>query len=458
MSTEFEKNKIRLNSTISGKPYVYLISLVAALGGFLFGYDMVVISGAMDYIKPYFNLTPSAQGFAVASCVAGAVVGALFAGKLADQYGRKNILIISAVLFIISAIGSGFAESLSVFNMYRILGGIGVGAASVLSPIYIAETAPTEMRGKLVSLNQLTITLGILAAYMVNFFLKGVGVEPWRWMFAAEAVPALLFFIFLFMIPESPRWLIKKNREKQALAIVTRISGPAKAAIEVAEVKASLVSETIGGFRELMKPGIKRIVLIGAFLGIFSQITGMNVILAYTTELLQTEGATTADKLRDSVWIGVVNMAFTFVAILSIDKFGRRKLLLTGLIGMTASMGAVAVALAVGFTSSLFLLICLLSFIAFFSACMGPCTWVILSEIFPNRLRGVAMSVATFCLWASNFILLFTFPILWNNLGKEQTFGIYAVICIIALLYALKYIPETKNKSLEQIEKEFLSK
>ncbi len=456
------------------KLYLLMISLVSAMGGLLFGYDWVVIGGAKPFYETFFQIEsiPSLQGWAMSSALIGCLVGALIAGGFSDKYGRKRMLIIASLLFVLSAIGTGATNSFSLFIWYRILGGVAIGITSNLSPMYIAEIAPANLRGRLVSLNQLMIVAGILAAQIVNWLIAEPvadeataeiirtswnGETGWRWMFWAENIPAGLFFLFLFFIPESPRWLAVKERRSEAVAVLTKIVGSERANVEYDSFRAS-ISESKSSKKSklnILHPSMRRVLVIGVVLAVFQQWCGINVIFNYAQEIFTSAGYGVSDILMNIVITGITNVIFTFVAIFLIDKIGRRSLLLIGSGALTVIyilMGAVYYFEITG----VLLLIIVIAAIACYAMSLAPVMWVVISEIFPNAVRGVAMSIATFALWSACFILTYTFPILNKTLGASGTFWIYGVICLSGFLFIKRYVPETKNKSLEDIEKELV--
>jgi len=451
--------------------FLISISMVTAMGGLLFGYDWVVIGGAKPFYEKFFDITnsPSLQGWAMSCALVGCLLGAFFSGLLSDKYGRKKLLIIAASLFVLSAIGTGATNSFTVFILYRIVGGIGIGLASNLSPMYIAEISPSSVRGKFVSLNQLTIVIGILAAQLVNWQLaepvpvNATDIEilnswngqiGWRWMFWIEIIPAGLFFILMFFVPESPRWLAKNENGKKALSILTRIGGQDYAQEEIDKIQENTLdnSEKVN-LKQLFKPGLKKVLLIGIVIAVFQQWCGINVIFNYAEEIFSSAGYGVSDILFNIVITGSVNLIFTFVAIFTVDRWGRRALMLMGaggLAGIYALMGTAYFFEINGWP----LLILVISAIACYAMSIAPVTWVVLSEIFPNRIRGAAMAVATFALWLASFVLTYTFPLLNHFFGASGTFWLYGLISILGFLFIYKKLPETKGKSLETIEKE----
>lgn len=452
--------------------YVIFLAFVSAMGGLLFGYDWVVIGGAKPFYEVYFGITsiPALQGWAMSSALVGCVLGAILAGGLADKYGRKWLLIFSAVLFTISAYGTGATDNFNLFIVYRILGGIGIGLASTLSPLYIAEVSPAEYRGRLVSINQLTIVIGILAAQILNLWIAEPvaatasnqeilqswnGQQGWRWMFWAELGPAVAFFLLMFLVPESPRFLAKLNKDQEAFKVLDRIGGVDYARRELDSIKTTLDSHLNKkvAFSELFNANISPILLIGIVLAIFQQWCGINIIFNYAQEVFQAAGYNVNDMFLNIVITGGVNLVFTFVAMRTVDKWGRRSLMLLGSGGLAVVyilMGSMYYFEVTGWP----VLLMVVAAIAIYAMSLAPITWVILSEIFPNRIRGLAMSLATLSLWIASFILTFTFPILNNALGAYGTFWVYSGICLAGFLFIRAKLPETKNKSLEEIEKE----
>ena len=455
--------------------FIWLVCLVAAMGGLLFGYDWVVIGGAKPFYEPYFGIsdeTPLLRGWAQSSALVGCLVGAVLSGIVSDRSGRKRLLIFSGLLFTISAVGTAFAGSFLLFSIFRIIGGIGIGLASSLSPMYIAEISPAHARGKLVAINQLTIVIGILAAQIINWLIaqpvpEGAGAgyildswngqDGWRWMFGAETVPAFLFFLLMFFVPESPRWLIKYGRDEQARSILSRVGGAEYADFELGDIRNTLVSEEIArvNFRDLTKPKLRKVVMLGVFLAVLQQWCGINVIFNYAHEVFAAAGYGVSDIMFAIVITGVVNLVFTFVAIYTVDRLGRRILMLIG----TAGLAGIYVILGAGYflkSTGIHMLILVISAIGCYAMSLAPITWVVISEIFPNRIRGAAMSVAVFSLWAACTVLTLTFPYLKGSLGAHGAFWLYGVICVIGFVVIRMKLPETKGKSLEDIERELV--
>jgi MFS transporter, SP family, arabinose:H+ symporter len=456
--------------------YLLRISLVSALGGLLFGYDYVVIGGAKPFYEPFFGITENAfwQGWAMSCALVGCLAGSVISGWLSDRFGRKKLLILSASLFVAASLGTGSAGSFVTFVIFRILGGIGIGLASNLSPMYIAEVTPGNVRGRFVSLNQLTIVIGILAAQFINWRIAQPvsagastsdilnswnGQMGWRWMFYACTVPAGLFFILMWFIPESPRWLAKDAvQQSKALRTLTRIGGEKFAVSELDSINETLKNKTEESVSTIIKdPGMRRILILGVVLAVFQQWCGINVIFNYAQEVFASAGYSVSDTLFNIVITGSVNLLFTFVGIFTVDKLGRKGLMLIGAGGL-ALMFAITGTMYFFHFQGLPLLIMVVSIIGCFAMSLGPVTWVVLSEIFPNKIRGFALSIATFALWAACFVLTYTFPLLNKLLNASGTFWLYGAICIAGFWFILKKLPETKGKSLEEIEHELVNK
>lgn len=453
------------------KLFVYTICLVSAMGGLLFGYDWVVIGGAKPFYEVFFGITDNTvqQGLAMSIALVGCLVGAMTSGKLADSMGRKPLLVVSAIVFLVSAYCTGAFDNYELFLAARLVGGIGIGIASGLSPMYIAEVAPPQIRGKLVSLNQLAIVLGILAAQIANYLIAepmpaGVTTATlhswncqwgWRWMFWAEAFPAAAFLLLAFFIPESPRWLVMKGRSAQALRILTRIGGEKYAEKVVETASESIVNTNEEGFKRLFSKPFHRVLLLGIVIAVFQQWCGTNVIFNYAQEIFQSAGYDLGEMLFNIVLTGITNVVFTFVAINTVEKLGRRKLMLTGAGGLALIYTILGFCYYFSVTG-FFMVILVVAAIACYAMTLGPVTWVLLSEIFPDRVRATAMAVCTFALWTASFLLTYTFPILNKGLGSYGTFWIYAGICIAGYIFFILRLPETKGKSLNELEKELI--
>jgi sugar porter (SP) family MFS transporter len=453
--------------------YIWRISAVAAMGGLLFGWDWVVIGGAKPFFQRYFELTSEAQiGWANSCALIGCLVGSMIAGGLSDRFGRKRLLILAALLFAVTSLGNALANSFSLFIAWRMFGGVAIGLASSLSPMYISEVAPARMRGQLVSINQLTIVIGILLAQVINWslvrhlpagatdeFIKSswFGQQGWRWMFGLTSAPALLFLLGMFFVPESPRWLAKYGQRERARGVLTRIGGAAYADAALAEIQATVASEEIQQvrFADLLEPRMRKVLGLGVVLAVFQQWCGINVIFNYAEEIFRAAGYDISSVLKNIAWTGSVNLMFTFVALGTVDRAGRRPLMLFGSAGLAVIYAAMGLCYARG-AQGLPVLVLVLAAIGCYAMSLAPVTWVVISEIFPNRIRGAAMSVAVSALWVACFILTYTFPILNRTLGSAGTFWLYAVICVAGFLFIFLKLPETKGKTLEQIEKEMV--
>lgn len=446
--------------------YVFLVCVVAALGGLLFGYDTGVINGAIGPLTAHFGLNDVQQGWAMGCALLGCALGAIGAGPFSDRFGRKKALVVSAVFFFVSAVGTAIPRTLTAFILYRILGGLGVGAASMISPMYIAEISPARMRGRMVSINQFAIVSGFLVVYFVNYFIALQGDAAWnerlgwRWMFGSESLPALGLLILSLVVPESPRWLTKQGRTAEALHILGRVDGAAYAQAELAEIKETLRHES-GSLRQLLQPGMRIILVIGIVLAVLQQVTGINVFLYFGTEIFKKMGSQTDAALLQTVVVGVVNLTFTVIAIWTVDKLGRKPLMLIGSAGMGLCLIAMGLA-AYRQATGLWMLLFILGYIACFAVSVGPVTWVILSEIFPTRIRGRAMAVATVCLWIANYLVSQTFPIMDQNPWLVATFHrgfpfwLYGAFCIVLFLFVRAFVPETRGRTLEQIERRWM--
>lgn len=451
--------------------YLISISLISAMGGLLFGYDWVVIGGAKPFYEPFFGISGHAflQGWAMSCALVGCLAGAVLSGNLSDRFGRKRLLILSAALFIAASMGTGAAHTFTGFVLFRILGGVGIGLASNLSPMYIAEVTPGDVRGRFVSINQLTIVTGILAAQIINWRIaKPVdpgatsldilnswnGQSGWRWMFYACTVPAMLFFMLMWLVPESPRWMAKDpDRQPKALKILSKIGGEAFARAEMDSIKDTMNNQVDSSRGSLLHMRIRKILIVGIVLAVFQQWCGINVIFNYAQEIFAGAGYSVSDTLFNIVITGSVNLIFTFIGMFTVDRLGRKALMLIGaggLAGIYAVLGSMYFLRVQGIP----MLIMVVAAIACYAMSLAPVTWVVLSEIFPNRVRGKAMAVATFALWSACFVLTYTFPVLNRLFGASGTFWLYGAICVSGFFFILKKLPETKGETLESIENE----
>jgi SP family sugar porter-like MFS transporter len=451
-------------------PYVWMICLVAACGGLLFGYDWVVIGGAKPFYEAYFHITdPATSGWAMSSALVGCIVGAMVSGWLSDRFGRRLPLIIAAIAFTLSAVGTALANDFDWFVFWRIVGGVGIGLASALAPVYIAEISPAEKRGRFVAINQLTIVIGVLAAQLVNLMIA----EPvasavtqaeilqtwnaqigWRYMFGAEGVPAVLFLLLMFVVPESPRWLAKANRYPQAEKVLRRIGSVEYAQHTLSDIRHSLGSENQQvPLSALWQPKVRPIVVMGVVLAVFQQWCGINVIFNYAQEIFASAGFDINDTLKSIVATGLINLIFTLLALPLVDRIGRRRLMQYGAAGLTIIYVLIGMAYSFGIMGLPVLLLVLVA-IAIYAVTLAPVTWVLLSEIFPNRVRGTAMATCTLALWVACFVLTYTFPLLNVALGAAGSFFLYGAICLAGWAFVQLKVPETKGVSLEVLEQQ----
>jgi SP family xylose:H+ symportor-like MFS transporter len=459
---------------VQNTAYLWAITLVAAMGGLLFGYDWVVIGGARQFYEAYFQLnSEQLVGWANSCALVGCFVGSFAAGYMGDRFGRRRVLLVSAILFAISSGLTGWSYSFSAFIFWRIVGGTAIGLSSNISPLYIAEISPAPVRGRLVSLNQFAIVVGILFAQIANWqiarpipdrlshaaFLQTWNVQyGWRWMFCAVMVPAIMFTVMSLFIPESPRWLLTKGDEASAYKVLTKVGGLSYALSEGANIKKTLQLETVlkSSWRELWLPGVRKVVLIGAALAVLQQWTGINILFNYAAEVYRSAGYGENDILLNIVITGAINLIFTVLAMLIVDRVGRRPMMLFGCIGIGVSHLLSGMAYRAGWHGSA-VLVLTLSAIACYASTLAPVTWVLISEIFPNRVRSQAVSIAVSALWIASFVLTYTFPLINHALGSSGTFLGYGVICVLGVAFVFFFVPETKGRTLEEIEAQVLS-
>lgn len=452
-----------------GKPfYLVLITLIAATGGFLFGFDMAVISGALTFVQAQFDLSAVQEGWFVSSALIGCILGVVISGEFSDRFGRRTAMSTAALFFFISAIGTASAPDFTLLITARLLGGVAVGIASNVVPLYISEIAPPNIRGRLVTCYQLAITVGILFAYISNYivlnladaidsdslwvFLEFVFVdEVWRGMFGIETIPALIFLLGIFMIPESPRWLYNQNRGEEGKSILERLTGREKTEEIAKEIHGTLKEEE-DFYKELLKPGLRKALIIGILLPIFSQFSGINAIIYYGPRILNEAGVEVSSALISQILLGFANMVFTFIAVWKVDSLGRRPLYLFGTAGATICLATTGYFFFIGATGSIFLLISVIAFLACFAFSIGPLKFVIASEIFPNKIRGRALALSIMAMWIADTIVGQLTPMLLSAGGAAVTFWFFAVFCILSFWFIYKMVPETKNKSLEEIQ------
>lgn len=429
--------------------------MIAAFGGLLFGFDIAIFSGTIPFIQPYYQLTEAQLGWTGSSLYIGCIIGTIITGYATDRFGRKLPLIIAAGIFMVSSVMMGWASSYSMLIFWRIIAGIGVGAASMLSPLYIAEVSPAAIRGRMVSINQLTVVIGILLAYFSNYILADIE-NNWRWMFTSGAVPSVLFFVCVFFVPESPRWLLSKGLVEKAKVVLEKISGAGKAAEEINAIQAGMQRDVKGKWSDLFQPGITFLVVLGIIIAVFQQISGANAIFFYAPIIFEKAGMNVKDQLFQQIMIGAINLIFTLVAMQLVDKLGRKKLMLIGASMMAVWLFLLGLCYHFNFFEGYTLTFFVLAFIATYASTLAPVTWVLISEIFPTKIRGLAVSVATGMLWLACFALAYGFPVLIEVLSAAQTFFLFSGICLFYFFILLKYVPETKGKTLEQFEIEIV--
>lgn len=453
MSVPNIKPQVSFNNT-----YIIGISFISALGGYLFGFDFAVISGALPFLRTQFQLSSWWEGFLTGSLALGCIIGCLVAGKLADQYGRKPGLMVAASIFAISSLGMAFSQGLTQFVAMRFAAGIGVGMASMLSPLYIAEISPASIRGRNVAINQLTIGIGILVTNLVNYCLADKGPDVWRLMFGLGVIPSLLFFVGVIFLPESPRWLMKVGQELKAAAILNKIGSADFATDTIKDISNSLNShqQQRQSYQAVFAKAVRPAVIVGITLAVFQQFCGINIVFNYTSTIFKSVGSSLDGQLFQTVAIGVVNLLFTVLAMWQVDKLGRRPLMLIGSLGLAVVYVVLALLLQ-GHNSPLLVSAFVLIAIGLYATSLAPVTWVLISEIFPNQIRGVASSVAIVSLWAAYFILVFTFPVLTESLGTYGPFYLYSAICFLGFLFIRAKVRETKGQTLEELEQNFVS-
>lgn len=454
--------------------FLWMVCLVAAMGGLLFGYDWVVIGGAKPFFIGYFALeeSPVLVGWAMSSALVGCMIGAILSGLFSDKLGRKRLLIAAGLCFTVSAVGTASVSSFQAFVWYRLLGGLGIGLASSLSPMYIGEISPAEIRGRFVSINQLTIVIGVVLAQTVNWAIarnlplgfteeqilqSWYGQTGWRWMFGAETIPAGLFMLLMFLVPESPRWLVKNGRVDVAERVLRRLGGEEYARREVDDIRQTLSSDEIAHvrFRDLLEPRLAAVILIGVVLAALQQWCGINVIFYYAQDVFEAAGYSVSSIMLNIVYTGLIMLVFTLVAIYTVDWLGRKPLMLVGTGGLTLFYALIGISYVLD-TKGLHVLVLLLAAIAFYSFTLAPITWVLLAELFPNRIRGAAMAISVFTLWVTCWALAQVFPVMNESLGPAGSFWVFGVICLAGFFYILKVLPETRGKSLEEIERELV--
>lgn len=435
--------------------YIIGISFISALGGYLFGFDFAVISGALPFLRTQFMLDAWWEGFLTGSLALGCIVGCLVAGNIADRYGRKPGLMIAALIFALSSIGIAFSSTLTLFVVMRFMAGIGVGMASMLCPMYIAEISPAKVRGRNVAINQLTVVIGILITNLVNYFLADAGPDAWRWMFGLGVVPSIIFLIGVLWLPESPRWLVKAGQQTKAKEVLLKLGSESFVSSTFADIEKSLVGVKKQSYKAVFEKSVRPAVIVGITLAVFQQLCGINVVFNYTSTIFESVGANLDRQLFETVAIGAVNLIFTLLAMWQVDKLGRKPLMLIGSLGLSIVYIVLAFLLQNQFPAG-FVSIFVLLAISMYAISLAPVTWVLISEIFPNKIRGAASSVAIISLWGAYFILVFTFPILAKKLGTFGPFYLYAGICFLGFLFIKSKVKETKGQTLEELEDNFV--
>ncbi len=432
--------------------YVSFLASTAALGGLLFGFDVGIITGAGPFIVKQFALSDLALGWAYSSLVFGCVIGSLVAGKLADRFGRRRLLIIVALLFAVSSIAVACADNLTFFVAARFVGGIAVGGVSLLSPLYVAEVAPPSVRGRLGALYQMLIVTGIIVSYSINYLLRNTGANNWRWMFLTGVVPSTVFLLMIMLAPETPRFLAIIGKFEEAFRVLERINGSERASIEIAEIRATLLEERLH-WGAILRPGVRRALFASSCLAILVQISGINTIIDYAPAILESAGWRTDSALASILLVGMTQLVFTLLSLWMIDRFGRKPLYIVGSMGMAASVASLALTVFLGSFHGIVALVLILVFLAFFASCIGPVFWTLVPEIFPNDVRGAAMTVPVLLQWLANAAVILLFPFVFHRAGKTFTFGFFASMALAQGLFTWLCVPETKNIPLEEIER-----
>ena len=438
------------------KKSLFLYAFVAALGGFLFGFDTAVINGALPFFRDHFQLDKVMEGWAMSSAIIGCIVGAISIGKPGDKYGRRNMLKIMAALFLISAIGTAMSNNITSFIVYRIVGGLAIGGSSVLSPMYISEIAPAKYRGRFAITFQLALVVGILIAFATDLALINTGINNWRWMFMSEAAPAILFFVLLFFVSPSPRWLVKNGNPEEAKIVIEKVNNSVDSNRLLQEIKDSIDNEVVEHIKYLFKKPYLRLVMIGIIIGVLNQTTGIAIIMIYSSDIFRAAGFGIESAILQTVIVGLTNLTFTIIAMALIDKIGRKILLLAGSVGMTIFLGLFSYVFFFdigGFMPLVFMI----SFVACFAFSQGAVIWVLFAEMFPTNIRSRGLSIGSFSHWMIYAILLFFFPIVKrsfnDNSGIGYVFAFFAIVTFISFFFYKKFIVETKGKTLEEIEK-----
>lgn len=435
--------------------YVTFLGCTAALGGLLFGFDVAIITGAGPFLIRHFALGDISLGWAFSSLLFGCVLGSFLAGRTTDRLGRKRMLAWVALLFVATSIATALAPSFQFFVIARFVGGLAVGGASLLSPMYVSEVSPPSIRGRMGTLYQLSITMGILISYCINYLLRNTGPNNWRWMFLTGVIPSTLFFILIALAPETPRFLVRVGRMQEALLLLERIAGAEEAHGEVAAIAETLHGEH-ESWKDLMRPGVRRALAVSASLAILIHVSGVNTIIDYAPSIFQSAGWKVDGALLSTFLVGVVNVVFTLVAFWVIDRYGRKPLYITGSAGMALTLTCLLITVLAGRFHGPLVLVLILTYLAFFSACVGPVFWTLLPEIFPNDVRGLAMTVPVLTQWIANAVVVLLFPFAFHQIGKEATFAFLGLMSLTQAIFTWRMVPETKNKPLEEIEQYWL--
>jgi sugar porter (SP) family MFS transporter len=431
--------------------YVLFLAVTAATGGLLFGFDIAIISGAGPFLVQHFGLNDLSLGIAFSSLLFGCVIGSAVAGRITDRFGRRRILLWVAVLFALTSAATGLAWSFNSFLAARFLGGLAVGAVSLVSPMYVSEISPPTLRGRMGTLYQMSIVTGILVSYCINYLLRDLGADNWRWMFLTGVIPSVIFLALLLLAPETPRYLAMAGRRDEAFAIMERIGGRASAEFALREITASLATPR-RGWRDLMQPGIRRAVIVGFWLAILIHFSGINTVIDYAPAIFQSAGWKLDAALLSTFVVGLTNFAFTAVSFWTIDRYGRRPLYIVGSLGMALTLAALTIAVLLGQFHGTLVLVLILAYLICFCSCIGPVFWTLVPEIFPNNIRGTAMVVPVLTQWVANAIVVLVFPAALHRLGQAATFGFLGVVSLAQALFTVYFVPETKNRPLEEIE------
>jgi MFS transporter, SP family, arabinose:H+ symporter len=437
------------NGTMNSR-YVLFLAFTAATGGLLFGFDIAIISGAGPFLVRHFALDHLSLGIAFSSLLFGCVVGSAFAGRLSDRYGRRHVLLWVAALFAITSVATALAWDFTSFLVARFLGGLAVGAVSLISPLYVAEVAPASVRGRLGALYQMSIVTGILVSYCINYLMRDFGDDNWRWMFATGVLPSIVFFALLWLAPETPRYLLRNGRKDEARKVMERIGDAA--GLDIIADSIASGSSTARSWRNLMQPGIRRALFVGFWLAILIHFSGINTVIDYAPAIFQSAGWDLDAALLSTFVVGVTNFVFTLVSFWTIDRYGRRPLYIIGSLGMALMLAALTITVLIGQFKGPIVLVLILAYLVFFCSCIGPVFWTLIPEIMPTDMRGTAMIVPVLTQWVANAVVVLLFPLALHRLGQAVTFGFLGAVSLAQALFAWKYVPETKNRSLEEIE------